>query len=140
MKRGNFFIWMDFEEVSCNSTRPETSRPSGCWALSQVRICRLLPPPFRIAPIFKKVRTVLNRMKNQFSDFFQFIFFELWQFTIYQIFNDKKKSFTQVVKFTGKMSIALKMIFWFMSFFYTTFSFWDMVNLVHGRFWSMQKT
>ena len=35
-----------------------------------------------------------------------------------------------------KMRIALKMIFWFMSFSCATFSFWDMVDFVYGRYGS----
>ena len=48
---------------------------------------------------------------------------------------DKEKVFSKVAKFTGKINIALTMIFLFQDFFFcATFSFWDMVDFVYGWF------
>ena len=41
------------------------------WSLSQPKICRLSPPPPSVLiPFSWKMRNVLKRMKNQFSDFY----------------------------------------------------------------------
>ena len=64
--------------------------------------------------------------EKSYVRFFPFLFFELWLFTIYGDTPSVpliKKSCSKVAKFTGKMRIALTMIFAMHEFFFTTFSF-----------------
>ena len=85
-------------------------------ALSQVRICRL--PPWVMLPFWWKMRTVMNQLKNQLSDLY-FFNYEKIEIT------KKKKSCPKMFKITGNMGI---------NFFCATFSFWEMVDFVNGRF------
>ena len=63
----------------------------------------------------KDARSAESNEKSYFR-FFRFLFFELWLivFTIYgdtQSVPPTKKKLFKVIKFTGKMRIALEMIF-----------------------------
>ena len=76
-------------------------------------------------------------MKNQFWD----IFFDLYLivFTIYGdisiVSPTKKKLFKIGQKYKKKkMCIALKIIFLVHEFFCATFSFWEVVDFVYGRY------
>ena len=75
---------------------------------------------------------VISKEKSNLR-FFRFLFFEIWLIT-FTIYGDtpgvpptKKKSCSKVVKFTGKMRIALTMIFKLLSFIlcdFYTISWW----------------
>ena len=99
------------------------------------------PPPPRISDIYiGKMRTVLNRMWNYVSDFSNlYVLSYSWlylQFTTHQVCHRPKKNCSNVGKFIQE-SCALLWQWFFCSgvFFCATFSFWDMVDFMHDRFW-----
>ena len=68
------------------------------------------PPPLSFDPIFMKDAECAESNEKSI---FRFLFFELWLivFTIYQKITYQKELFFKRFKFTGKMRIALKIIF-----------------------------
>ena len=86
-------------------------------------------PPSEVAIFTWKM---LNRMKNQLSDFFFQVIVDCIYFYVTLVskcVTDQKKSFTN-----GQ--ICRKVTdFLFHEFFCATFSFWDVVDFVYDKFW-----
>ena len=97
-----------------------------CTALSQVRISRSLPSQFCFH-FYERCAQCWIELNINFPIFIFWIIADC----IYNLPKKfrPKKSCSKVFKFTGKMRIALKMIFYIMGFFCATLGFWDMVDL-----------
>ena len=95
-----------------------------CWPdVSQLRICRPPPPPFRSGHLYMKDAHCAGT--NEKSSF-RFLVFEL--LVAKRDHHLAKKNRSKVAKFTGKMLIDLTMIFCIIDFFCAILSFLDMID------------